>query len=710
MQDNVSLVDYLGDSLRIQAREDLTFQPQLNTVLGSLIRLSARDNLTISSANSLSLSGAEILAQNGGPASSLSIQTPSLSINNSSQVESDGDLTLESQTLASVDSQISAGGDLILQGSDAMVPPSINLVDSSLTTDENLVVRGSETTTAATIGVIGSQLEANGDLELLGQSVLVTPGSRIKADGNITILADTGAVTIADVAMQPTVVDAGNELSIEGNDEIDIQALDAPQSVLRSGSNLSLSSPGTITANGRFASGGDFTAGPGSLLYMPISAGGIISSVGDVSFEDYVGTSLKVEAGGGITGGNIDITGPDTSLAGTDPDIALLSSGPAVVLRAGVVPQATLPPSSGEFQNTPTLAPGDTVNQSGTEFTVSAPSAGNISVGTISTNAAADELGTVLLAATGEVSTGDITTAGVGGSVILNANSSITTGDISVNGEDSSVQLSSETGDVKVATILSRGRDIRISAAGTFQATDTFNVGTLVENNIETNDLPVSLALTRFDSDGMTILYNGATEADPALSNDRIRIGGNGEQFVVGPDVTGKIDPNAGEFIDPIQGGADARRNETYTPRPLPDGTSGTTGGVTIGGFGTNGFLSVSVQDIPFVDEIDPPGPDVEEPPTPTDNGPVVLDGEVEIQANEEQVDRQANAAVCNPTDGTLIAQGSLRGDDDESAENLATSDGDPIAQRNACRQSDVGGNILVIDDAIEQDGADSEL
>ncbi|MEM7796673.1 MAG: hypothetical protein AAF579_19730, partial [Cyanobacteria bacterium P01_C01_bin.118] len=189
-------------------------------------------------------------------------------------------------------------------------------------------------------------------------------------------------------------------------------------------------------------------------------------------------------------------------------------------------------------------------------------------------------------------------------------------------------------------------------------------------------------------------------------------IGGNGEQFVVGPDVTGQIDPNAGEFIDPIQGGADLRRNETYTPRPLPDDASGTTGGITIGGFGTNGFLSVSVQDIPFVDEVDdvnPPGSVVEEPPTTPDNGPIVMDGEVEIQASEEQVDRQTNAAVCNPTDGTLIAQRSLRGDNEESTEDLTTPDVEQIAQRNACRQPDGGDNILVVEDSIDQDGADSE-
>ncbi len=711
---NVSLLDYLGDDLDIRARGDLTFEPQQNVVLGGTIRLEADNNLNISTSNTLDLSGVELTASPFQSDGSLTIQAPSLTITNSSEINSGGTLTLESQSLSSADSQIESRGDLILQGVNGMGFPTIMLSNSSLTTDETLRVHGSATSAAGNIDVIGSLLRTGGDLELLGQSVSVTPGSEIKADANVAIVAASGIVTIADAAMQPTVVEAGSELNLEGDTQIIIQALSAPQSVLRSGSNLSLLSSGNITANGRFASGGDFTAGPGSLLFMPIDDGGIISSVGDVSFDEYMGASLKIEAGGNITGGNVTIIDPDTSLSGTDPDIALLSNGPAVVLRAGIIPQENLPPSASEFQNTPTLNPGDTVNKAGTVFATSAPTTGNISVGTIVTDAETDEVGTVLLAATGEITTGDITTDGEGGSVIVIANDSVQTGDISVAGRDSSVNLVSETGNVDVNTILSSGRDIRITAAGTFRANGTFEVGTLVENKIETNDLPVSLALTRFDSDGVTILHNGATEADPAFSNDRIRIGGNGEQFVVGPEVIGKIDPNAGEFIDPIQGGADLRRNETYAPRTLPDETSGTAGGITIGGFGTNGFLSVSVQDIPFVDAVEPSEPSepvVETPLTPTDNDPIVMGGEVEVQANEEQVDRQANTSVCNFADETLIAQGSLRGDGDESPEDSVNPDVEQITQRDACGQPDIGDNILVVEDAIEplDDGADSE-
>ena len=722
---NVSLADYVnGSNLDIDAFNDLNFSPQQNTTLaGTGISLRAVNELNLLAANDLTLDDVELMSSGD-----ITLAAQNLTINGSISdqlnVQATNDLTTRSQVLSiNANSQLEAGNDLTLEDIDGSAPFNATIVDSSLIANNNIQIRADATRAADTITVVNSDLLADNNLELTAQDILVAAGSRLLADGNISILAETEDVTIVDAAMQPTVVEAGNGLSLEGDDEIDIQALNAPQSVLRSDGDLSLISNGTITANGRFASGGDITAGPGALLFTPVSSGGVLSSVGNVSFGSYTGTSLKIEAGGSINGEDITITGPDNSLTGTDPDIAWLSAGPSVILRAGVVPAVNSPPGSGEFQNTPNLALGDSTNREGTTFTASdANSPGNIEVGDIITNGLPDVAGAVVLSATGNITTGDITTGESFrtesiGSVSATAGGDVSTGAITVNGDDSRVRLGSETGNVEVDTILSRGRDISIAAAGTFRATDTFEVSTLVENNIETTDLPVSLALTRFNAEGMTILYNGATEADPALSSDRFRIGGNGEQFVVGPDVTGKIDPGAGEFIDPIQAGADARRNETYAPRSLPDETSGTTGGITIGGFGTNGFLSVSVQDIPFVDEIDPPGPGVDEP-SPGD-GPIVMDGEVEIQANEEQVDRQANASVCRPTDGALIAQRSLRGDssdgdgsDDDSIENSATPEGEQITQRGVCGQSEIGGNILIVEDPIEQldDGADSEL
>jgi hypothetical protein len=73
----------------------------------------------------------------------------------------------------------------------------------------------------------------------------------------------------------------------------------------------------------------------------------IISSNGNVTFGDYTGVSLKVEAKGSITAGNINITGPDVGLVGTDTDIPTLTSSASLILRAGLT----------TLQNVPSNAP-----------------------------------------------------------------------------------------------------------------------------------------------------------------------------------------------------------------------------------------------------------------------------------------------------------------------------------------------------------------
>jgi len=137
----------------------------------------------------------------------------------------------------------------------------------------------------------------------------------------------------------PFIAHAGGNLYIQGNQGIDILALNHPGTPFQSVGDLSLISDGVISGDAHFASGGQFAilnlAGePGNFisLYDPI-----ISSEGDVVLGDYIGVSLKVEARGSITTGNIRITGEDTTLTeGDDPDIEILRKSPALILRAGV--------------------------------------------------------------------------------------------------------------------------------------------------------------------------------------------------------------------------------------------------------------------------------------------------------------------------------------------------------------------------------------
>jgi filamentous hemagglutinin family protein len=180
---------------------------------------------------------------------------------------------------------------------------------------------------------------------LFANNNLILEQSQLRTAGDLTLQAlDT--VRVRDSVETPFVAHAGGNLYIQGNNSIDILALNHPETPFQSGGSLRLVSDGNISGDAHFASVGLFqilnlNGDPGNFvsLYDPI-----ISSFSDVNLGDYTGTSLKVETLGNITAGNITITGPDTALVGTDPDIPILRGGSALILRAGLT-QLDNPPN-----------------------------------------------------------------------------------------------------------------------------------------------------------------------------------------------------------------------------------------------------------------------------------------------------------------------------------------------------------------------------
>ena len=164
-------------------------------------------------------------------------------------------------------------------------------------------------------------------------------GVSLQTTGDLKLLAgDT--VRIRDSVTQPFSATAGGKLYIQGDRGIDILTLNHPEIPFpfQSGGNLSLVSDGIISGDAHFAAGGSFSilntagqAGKFISIHDPI-----VSSYGDVTLGDYTGPSLKVEARGSITAGNITITSADTSLGGNDSDIAILRGSPSLILRSGV--------------------------------------------------------------------------------------------------------------------------------------------------------------------------------------------------------------------------------------------------------------------------------------------------------------------------------------------------------------------------------------
>ena len=304
------------------------------------------------------------------------------------------------------------------------------------------------------------QLSAGGDLTLAART-LDLQGYMV-AGGAVSLLA-VDTVQIRDTVETPFMAQAGGNLTIQGNQGIDIWTLQhLEQTPFVSAGDLTLVSDGVISGDAHFESGGNLQfltlAGtPGNFvsLYDPI-----IFANGDVVFGDYTGTALKVEATGSIGAEDIVITGPDTTLTadGSGSDEDLLASSRAVILRAGVgavdtpnLPQATggttftaapltteQPPGSITVRR---IITSDTTGGDGGPIILTA--SGNINTTALDTASRFDagtagNGGTITLTAAGDINTTSLETfsrsdtgaAGNGGTVTLTAVGNINTRDV----------------------------------------------------------------------------------------------------------------------------------------------------------------------------------------------------------------------------------------------------------------------------------------
>jgi filamentous hemagglutinin family protein len=566
------------------------------------------------------------------------------SINNKGNITFNGavDKSAPSPNSTSPSSQsnsISAGGNITFNNSslqadlDLIVQAQNNILvnNSSLYVGRNISLQGQ------TITVQGnSNLQAQGNLTLRTPGTLTLADSQLYALGNMQILGEgaQGRLQIQDSAANPVIVMTGGNLDIQGEQEVNIQAVTSPQSVFQSNANLNLISNGTITGNGRFVSGGDFStvnlAGePGNFSYNPISSNGIISSNGNISFGNYTGVSLKVEARGSITGGNITITGPNTSLtgtdAGTDPDIAILSSLPTLILRAGLT----------ELRNNPTLTPNQSRTAGGTTFTATAGSLspGNIRVGTI--DVTPSKGGRVILSGTRNIETGNITTDAasflslyrdvarysleLNSTVELSTAENITTGKIDTRGREavnSFVSLSSTAGNIQVESIDTGRGGLDVTAFGLFRVTgvvkDAPSYSTFLRSPIASGveNYPVSIIARPGYFSGndvpIRIQYgNGSlVESRPDAQSPPTFVQSGDTPFAIGPIITGRRFPNIdSDIIDSVY----EVRNETYrvlNSDEFPANVSGAVGAIMIGG-GSNAGFYASLQNRPFI----PPSP-----------------------------------------------------------------------------------------------------
>ena len=185
---------------------------------------------------------------------------------------------------------------------------------------------------------------SGGNLELQGQ---------LQAGGDLQLEA-TDTVQIRDSIDNPFIAAAAGELIVQGNQTVDIFALNHPNSGLFSGGDLVLRSADAVGGDAHYWSGGNFRIEhlDGNLGNLSSPNDPIIRSAGDVSFNNYLGSSLHILAGGSVNIGSAIITSPETGDNVTNfiQETVRLSNGteisidgstqPTLDIRAGIKPTA----------------------------------------------------------------------------------------------------------------------------------------------------------------------------------------------------------------------------------------------------------------------------------------------------------------------------------------------------------------------------------
>ncbi len=305
--------------------------PQVGSIVNS-------GNLAVPSGQNLTLVGGTFISTGTLSALSGTITIATISGENLVHISQSGsllslDLPIETKTTINTDSQpltplslpqLLTGGNV-----DAVTGVKVNSPEQVVLTSSGIPIENGD--------VVATHQVTTGRATLFANHNLTLVESQLRTTGELNLVAlDT--VRVRDSVANPFVAHAQGNINIWGQQGIDIFALNHPQTPFQSGGDIRLVSNGNISGDAHFASGGNFSirnlaGGSGTFVsdFDPI-----ISSLGDVDFGDYTGVSLKIEALGNITTGNITITESDTMLVGDDPDIPILTSSPALILRAGL--------------------------------------------------------------------------------------------------------------------------------------------------------------------------------------------------------------------------------------------------------------------------------------------------------------------------------------------------------------------------------------
>jgi filamentous hemagglutinin family protein len=483
------------------------------------------------------------------------------------------------------DARLDIGGSFL-----ASTASSLNFADST-----QFSTTGSQTTPLLSISMpLGLQLGTNnsGTIKSAGnlavrQDLTLAAGNldlqgQLQAGGSLTLQA-SDTVRLTDSAENPLVAKAGSHLVVQGQ-AVDIFALNHPASGLFSGGDMVLRSANTVAGDAHYTTGGNFRIeqldGQLGSLFSPYDP--IIRASGDVTFNNYIGASLHILAGGSVNiPGNVRITGRDTQ-ANSIVENVTLSDGSTVVaingnaqptldIRAGTTAFGTSGitgttgfslgvPSTNGNGTSADITIGSITNGGGIVFLTNqyAPSSslpgGAIQVGATNTSVISGNAGSITIDSRGSIKLRDtllatVTSNGNGGTVTFTALKDITTGSIITysgfrsRGNAGNISLTSTTGAID-------------TTAGSLDAGTTFgNGGTIslkAQSDITTADLRSYVVNNgRGDAGNISLTSTGGAIDTKAGTLDSASNEGNGGDITFnanGNITTGNIFSVGGEL------------------------------------------------------------------------------------------------------------------------------------------------------------------
>ncbi|MBE7385053.1 MAG: filamentous hemagglutinin N-terminal domain-containing protein [Leptolyngbya sp. SIO1E4] len=216
----------------------------------------------------------------------------------------------------------------ILTAADLTVGQDLTLLGSEVTSTGQLSAPQGQITVRGSDGNVQVQALTAQSAQLLASDTLILEESRLVTTGDLSLGADN-TLRIRDSAHAPFVAAAGGTLLFQGNNRVDIFALNHPESGLVAGGDLILRSANPVIGDAQYLAYGDFRIETleGALGGLLSPNDPVIRASGDVAFESYEGASLHILAGGSvIVSGNITITGADP-LNGLQETVPLSNGG-----------------------------------------------------------------------------------------------------------------------------------------------------------------------------------------------------------------------------------------------------------------------------------------------------------------------------------------------------------------------------------------------